>query len=89
VITVPADTGAGVGERSTTHRSGFAFSDLRKVPPAAVRRAAARAVPPRDGMIMSHVNHVYCLLQARERDRREHREWVQGKLRRLRATTPG
>ena len=40
-------------------------------------------------MIMSHANHVYCLLQARERDRREHREWVQEKLRWLRATTPG
>src|SRR5260221_1290105 len=79
-VSVPADTGAGVVERSAAFRSGFAFSALRPVPPAAVQRATARVVPRRDGMIMSHANHVYCLLEARKRDRTDHRAWVKREL---------
>lgn len=89
VVAVPADTGAMVVARSAPRRTGFAFGSLRKVPPAAVQRALARVTRRRNGMIMPHAHHVYGLLQARERDRREHKEWVQQQLQRLRASAPG
>lgn len=85
VVSIPADTGAGVVARGVSHRSGFAFSALRRIPPAAVQRAAARIAPRRDGMIVNPTMHVWSLLEARERDRREHRAWAQQELRRLRA----
>jgi hypothetical protein len=75
-------------ERSAPHRSRFAFSALQPIPAAAVQRAAALVVPRRDGLIMSDACHVWCLMEARDRDRREHKQWVQRELERLRASAP-
>jgi hypothetical protein len=88
LVAIPADTGAAVVERSAPHRSGFAFSALRAVPPAAIQRAVA-GIRPNRGQIMNDACHVWSLLEARERDRREFRVWVKREIERRRATAPG
>lgn len=44
-VSLPADTGAGVVQRSVAQRSGFAFGSLRPIPEATFQRAFSRLLP--------------------------------------------
>jgi hypothetical protein len=85
IVSIPADTGARVVERSAGWR---AFRSLRTVPRAAVLRAAA-AVPRARGvaaMPFSHAVHTWLLHEQnrREQEARYSQEGRQAVLRRLR-----
>jgi HK97 family phage prohead protease len=75
VVSVPADTSAGVVARAASlpYRDAVAFfRSLAPVPRAAIERAAARVQRGSGGRpILSHSGHVWALLEAKRIERHE------------------
>lgn len=90
IVSVPADTGAGITARGMP--SDVAIARMRKISPvpvAAMQRAGARVTARRDGKILSHAGHVWTLQQLSSEKRKQlSYEARQADLRRLGGIVP-
>jgi len=94
VVSIPADVNATVVARSFAGGADVRklVDRLPRVSTAGIQRAAA-ALPTRsDKRLLSHTGHVWTILEGRERERaeqREFREWARKEIERRRASAPG
>lgn len=86
VVSIPADTGAGIVARSFAPAQRVAlFSSLPSIAPHVIERTVATLPWRAGGALMSHAAHVWTLGQiARERDQRYSREIRRAELAELR-----
>jgi HK97 family phage prohead protease len=83
VVAIPADTGAGVVERSALPRRAALYRSLQAVPASAVERVASR-LPSRREAPFSPSGHVWMLLESHRLDRLDEEQRQAGSLPRRR-----